>query len=193
MPAEIRHKIAAAATLKTFGRGELIASELSSPSQLILLLEGGVQICRRTDEGTRVVFRILRAPVALGFMLLSGQPHTADIVAADSVLVALVPVAMLRSVFEANPQLLYRVITRLTELVDALSGELMEQRTLPLADRLRVAILRNADERGELHLSHDELAELVGSTRANVTRALRQLADAGKIKVRRRVIRIEEA
>jgi len=69
-------------------------------------------------------------------------------------------------------------------------GELMEQRTLPLVERLRVVILRNADEHGELRLSHDELAELVGSTRANVTHALKQMAEAGQVRVQRRVIRI---
>lgn len=192
LPEAIRDRIADQAGFKTFARGAVIARELSSPDRFVLLLEGGVEICRSRDDGTRVVFRTLYPPAGGGYLLLSGQPHTADVVAAGPAQVALLPVAALRSVFDANPQLLYRTITRLAEFVDQLSEELMEQRTLPLVDRLRNAIYRNADRQGELRLSHEELAELVGSTRANVTRALKRLADAGTITTDRRVIRIVE-
>lgn len=190
LPEEIQDRIADQAFLKTFERGEVIARELSSPGQFILLLEGGVKICRDRDDGTRVVFRTLYPPAGVGYLLLSGQPHTADVVAMDSARVALLPAAALRSIFDANPQLLYRAITRLAELVDQLSEELMEQRSLPLLERLRNAILRSADQRGELRLSHEELAELVGASRANVTRALKRLAASGAITMDRRVIRI---
>lgn len=190
LPEETRNRIASAATSRRFARGELIARELSSPDHLILLLDGSAQVCRCRNDGTPVVFRILYPPVVVGLLLLSGQPHTADIVAAGPVLAAQLPVRIVRSVFDANRQLLYKVITQLAELVDALSGELIEQRSLPLVERLRTAIWRNADQRGELRLSHEELAGLVGATRANVTRALKQLEVSGQIEVGRRVIRI---
>jgi len=190
LPEETRSRIAAAATFRHFDRGELINRELSSPEHLTLLLEGSAQVCRSREDGTPVVFRILYPPAVVGFLLLSGQPHTADVVAAGPVLAAQLPVKTLRNIFDTNRELLYKVITRLAELVDALSGELMEQRSLPLVERLRSAIWRNADLRGELRLSHEELAGLVGATRANVTRALKQLEAAGQIQVERRVIRI---
>jgi hypothetical protein len=37
--------------------------------------------------------------------------------------------------FNANRELLYKVVTRLAELVDAPSGEPMEQRSIPLVER----------------------------------------------------------
>jgi hypothetical protein len=44
-------------------------------------------------------------------------------------------VATVRSMFNANRELLYKVVTRLAELVDAPSGEPMEQRSIPLVER----------------------------------------------------------
>lgn len=191
LPPEVRNEIVLSATFRTFRKGEVIAHELSKPSKFILLLEGSVEISRPLPDGNRTIFRTLHPPSGIGYLLLSGQAHTADVVAFDSALVALIPVSVLKRAFDKHTELLYKIISRMAGLVDELSSELIEQRTLSLRERLHAAISRNADARGELRMSHEELARLVGATRANVTRSLKALAGAGIITLGRQVIRVE--
>jgi CRP/FNR family cyclic AMP-dependent transcriptional regulator len=190
MPPETLERIASVASSRICQRGDILARELSASGHFILLLEGTLEISRRLQDGTRAVFRTLHPPAEVGYLLLSGQPHTADVVAAEPAAIALIPVPALKAEFDADPRLFLKAITRLAGLVDELSTELIELRTLPLQERLRAAILRNADDRGELRLSHEELAELVGATRSSVTRGLRELASCGVIALGRRVIRL---
>ena len=168
----------------------MIARELSKPSDLILLLEGSVEISRSLPDGNRTAFRTLHPPAGIGYLLLSGDPHTADVVAQDSALVALIPVTVLKRLFDGPPRLLYKVISRMAGLVDQLSSELIEQRTLPFRDRLQIVIRRNADTQGQLRMSHEQLAALVGATRANVSRTLKTLERAGVVSLHRQVIQV---
>jgi CRP-like cAMP-binding protein len=187
---EMRRKIAASADIRTFRRAEVLARELERSEHFLLLLEGGVEVCRYAHDGRRTVFRTLYPPAGIGYLLLSGEPHTAELVAAGNAMVALIPVAVMKELFAARPEILYKAIARLAELVDALSSELMEERTLPLLERVRRSIYRNADHRGTLSISHEELAQYVGASRANVSRMLKRLETDGVISLGRRAIRI---
>jgi len=189
---DLRERIASGATVRTYERSEVVARELEASKQFLLLLDGGVEICRHAEDGGKTVFRTVYPPTGIGYLLLSGEPHTADVVAADTALVALIPVALLKDVFGAQPAALYKVIARLAELVDALSGELLEHRSLPLLERVRRAIYRNADQYGRLQVSHEALAQYVGATRANVSRALKKLEAGGCISCGRRTIQINQ-
>jgi CRP/FNR family transcriptional regulator, cyclic AMP receptor protein len=190
LPEEVRRSISASAAFRTFQRGEVLAHELSTPSQMILLLRGSVEVSRLMEGGNRIVFRSLYPPSGIGYLRLAGQPHTADVVAADGTVVALIPLPVLKRLFDQHPELLYKVVAWQAGMVDELSSELIEQRTLSLRDRLEAAIRRNADTSGELRMSHEELAQLVGATRSNVTRALKELSESGGISMGRRVIRL---
>lgn len=176
--------------VRSYTQGEVVARELDVPDTFLLLLEGGVEVCRDSDDGKRTVFRTLYPPAGIGYSSLSGEPRTADLVATDNATIAHLPIKLLRSILDKRPDLLFKAISQLAGLVDELSTELMEQRELPVLERVRRAVYRNADHNGELRLSHEELSQFVGATRANVTRALEELESLGVITTGRRTIRI---
>ena len=193
LPLSLRARIAQAAVVKSFTRSAIVARELEKSDQFLLVLEGSVEICRYAEDGRKIIFRTVHPPAGIGYLLLSGEPHTAEIVARDGSSVALVPVALLRDILRSQPEVLFRTITRLAELVDTLSSEILEERTLPLLERVRRAIYRNADHEGILHMSHEELAQCVGATRANTSRAVKSLEASGAISLGRRLVRINRS
>jgi len=190
LPADLGVQVASRSEVRSYARGDVIARELDPSESFLLILDGSVEICRDSDEGERTVFRTLYPPAGIGYSFLAGQPHTAELVATDKTVLAHIPISYLKSIFGTRPDVLYKAISRLAELVDALSTELMEQRTLPVLERVRRAVYRNADQHGELRISHEELSHFVGATRANVTRALEKLEHSGVISMGRRTIRI---
>lgn len=189
LPPALQRKVAEASEVRVYRRSELVARELDRADRLVLVLEGSADICRHSEDGRRTIFRRMHPPAAIGYLLLAGEPHTADVVAGRSLRAALVPVAALREAFREHPAALYKALARLAELVDALSSEILEERTLPLVERVRRAILRNADQHGVLRMSHEELAECVGASRAAVSRAVKRLEAAGDVELGRREIR----
>jgi CRP-like cAMP-binding protein len=189
-PIDARRKIAAATIVRRYARSEVLARELDPSDQFLLILEGSLQICRYADDGRKTIYRNVYPPSGIGYLLLSGEPHTAEIVAGDKALVALIPVPLIKDLLNARPESLYRAIASLAELVDDLSSEILEERTLPLQERVRLAIYKNADQHGELRMSHEELAQQVGATRANVSRALKRLEASGTLSLGRRTINI---
>jgi CRP/FNR family transcriptional regulator len=190
LPLDARRKIVAAAIVRRYARSVVLARELEPSDQFLLILDGSLQVCRYSDDGRKTIYRNLYRPSGIGYLLLSGEPHTAAIVAGDKALVALIPVPLIKDLLNARPESLYRAIASLSELVDDLSSEILAERTLPLQERVRRAIYKNAGQHGELRMSHEELAQHVGATRANVSRALKRLEAAGTVSLRRRTILI---
>jgi CRP-like cAMP-binding protein len=190
LPPAVRRRVAAAASVRSFRRSQVVARELEPSSQFLLVLEGSAGICRYSEDGRKTIFRTVHPPAGIGYLLLCGEPHTAEVVAQDGLRIALIPTALLTEIFRSHPEALYKSVARLAELVDTLSSEILEERTLPLPERVRRAIYRNADAQGILRMSHEELAACVGATRANISRAVKQLEASGAVSLGRREIRI---
>lgn len=190
LSAQQLEQIARASRLKSFVEGQALAREWEHGDRFFVLVEGSVRVSRVNEEGDEVIYRVLHPPAGIGYLLLSNQPHTADVVAAAEAVVVSVPVAELRALFVEDPSLSFRAIADLAAIVDTLSTELLERQTVPLGERVRIAVLRHADSAGVLRVSHEELGRLVGATRANITRALRSLEENGELVVRRRFIQL---
>ena len=188
---ETQKAIARSSVVRRYERGQALAREMEESDRFILLLRGRVDICRNSEEGTLTTFRSLYPPAGIGYLLLSGQPHTADVIAGDTrVTTALIPVLLLRKLLSDRPEGLFRAVTSLAGLVDELSTEIIETRTLSLLQRVRLTLLRNADSDGEFRGSHEDLAAMIGASRAKVSRALTALESAGEVSLSRRCIRI---
>jgi CRP/FNR family transcriptional regulator len=87
----------------------------------------------------------------------------------------LVPAAALRAVIQANPDVVLGALAQLGETISKLSDELEEMRYLDLDERLSRVIARRAHGLREIRTTHEELAQQVGATRENVSRALKRL------------------
>lgn len=190
LPDESIKRVRRAVTTRSYRRGEVILRDLEHSAHFTVIVSGSVEIRRDTDAGERTAYRVLHPPAAIGYSFLAGQPATADVVAAEDIEVAEIPLELLKREVASRPEAAAKAIAELAGLVDALSTELLEQRTLPVAERVRSAVYRNAGPDGVLRLSHEDLAHHVGCTRANVTRALNDMKDAGEIEINRRTVRL---
>jgi CRP-like cAMP-binding protein len=101
--------------------------------------------------------------------------HSADLVGGEKSAVMLIPAAALRAVIQANPDVVLGALAQLGETISKLSDELEEMRYLELDERLSRVIARRAHGLREIRTTHEELAQQVGATRENVSRALKRL------------------
>ena len=189
LPEAEMSKLTAAIRVRKYSEQEAVIRRSEISEYFMIILSGSVEISRTTLDGYKTVFRRLHAPSAIGYSLLAEKyPNCSDIIADEQTLLALIPLGIIQDIFRRNPHLSFNAISHLAQLVNTLSTELMEQRTLSLKERVIRTIKRNCDEHGELLISHEELARMVGATRANVSRALKSLERESKIKLNRKKI-----
>ena len=171
--------------VQKYDKDEIIVQEDDFPDFFLIILSGSVEISRHSAEGIKTVFRRLYPPSSIGYCLLAGKAHSADIIASEPSMLALIPTSTIKHIFNQNPELNFKAIDRLSTLVNTLSTELIEIKTMSLEERVLCTIKRNANNRDELEISHDDLAHIVGASRANVSRALKKLESKKSIQLDR--------
>lgn len=181
--------VSSAVRVRKYQKSETVIRRSEESKFFMIILSGSVEISRTTMDGYKTVFRHFYPPSAIGYSILAGkQPNSADIIATETTLIALVPLHIIQDMFRKNADLSFSVISHFAHLVNSLSTELLEQRTLSLKERVFRTIQRDCNEQGEMNISHEELAQMVGASRANVSRVLKNLENESKIRLDRRKI-----
>ena len=178
------------ASIKRFETNNILAADGSSPANMMMILSGSVNIRKNNPDAKETVMRRLGPPTVFGYCLLSGQHYTADIVAADTVISALFPLEQTKGILIRYPETLLTVIGHLSTLVESLSQERIELKNIPLKQRIQRVLKEICDSNGICHVSHEELGLMAGGSRANVSRALKELEQAGRLVLGRRKIQV---
>ncbi len=101
-----------------------------------------------------------------------------------------IPSAVFRALFEAERAVRDFTVNILSRRVFDLMVSLEETALFPLEDRLKNFLVRAANERGEVELTHEKIAASLGTSREVVSRKLKQFSKAGFIRTRRGCIEL---
>lgn len=184
--------IAAASRRLTLARGASLWRRGDRADAVAVIVRGRIDVVRDTASGKRMILRSLGPGASVGFSTLGGAAHTADLVAAESATVLVMPGSALRDAIRRDPALALRALAELGETIGRLTDEMEELRFHDLDERLAHLLRRRARGLRELATTHDELAQQAGATRENVSRALKRMERQGKIVCRRGRIEIRD-
>ena len=166
-------------------RGEPLWLSGSTPDALALVLRGRLDIARLDGRGERILLNVLEAGALVGLSVMAGHPHSADVVAATKSRVLVIPGAALRDLIAQAPRVALLMVAHLGELLHQATDELEALRGADLSWRVYRRLVRLARGRREIHFTHEELAQQVGATRANVSRVLKRFEREGALRCRR--------
>ena len=184
--------IAQSAQMKEVSAGSLLISPNQANEVLFILKKGRVRLYRLAPDGRSLTTAIIEPGQIFGEMLAMGQ-HLDDTYA--EALDASVVCIMSRS--DVNGLLLAdsRVAARIAEVLGA--------RVLDLERRLGDTVLMSVPARiasalatlarvdgGEVRLTHEQLADLVGTTRETTTKVLGDLRQRELVRLRRGRIQV---
>lgn len=179
---------------KTFWRGMTIYSLEEPAAHLYVVLKGRVKILRTSADGEQKIVSIRYGGDIFGELALacgSTESRRSDeAVALDTTRVALVRIGDFWNVARRDPALMQNAIQYITR---QLAGAYRQIESLVFENnhtRLARALLDLADEasrHGEssVRLTHEELAELIGSTREVVTGMMIEFRQRGLIDYKR--------
>ncbi len=180
-----------AGTRITYGRGEVIYRQGEPARHIFLLLDGEAQSTLLNFAGNETLLRIHLPGSILGLTALASVPwRDATAKAIQPSLLAKVSAEQVKELILADPglglSLIHLLVDRMRDFhfrvgeLQALSVEQRLARVL-LAVSRREREVETGDQRPEIHLTHEELAQLVGSRRQTITGILGRFMQAGYI------------
>lgn len=194
LPDEKLQALARECAWRTCAGGQLIISREARGHEVFLLVAGRARVTTYTSAGRQVTFRDFGPGEFFGEVAaLDGAPRSADVLALDDAVVAIIPPDVFRRLLREAPEVAERVQRRLVDLVRELSDRIVELSTLTVQRRVCAELLRLARETGAkgntVRLAppphHAELASRIGTYREQVTRELTAMVRAGVLRKER--------
>lgn len=184
-------------TMSTVPRGRVFYRPEEPGEVLFILKEGRVQLYRISPEGKKLVITTLGPHTLFGEMALLGtKMHNTFAEAIDDCLICVMSRTDLERLILNKPQVALRILDitgkRLREAEERLEN--MAFKGIPA--RLASLLLRLSDEQGSdeiTGLTHQDLAESVGTYRETATQVLNDLKSQGLIDIGRKRIKILDA
>ncbi|MDD2857184.1 MAG: Crp/Fnr family transcriptional regulator [Candidatus Nanopelagicales bacterium] len=184
--------IAASTQMKDVLAGTLLISPNETNEVLFILKAGRVRLYRLAADGRSLTTAIIEPGQIFGQMLPMGQQLD------DTYAEALEPsLVCIMSRSDVNERLLSdpRVAARVAEVLGArvleLERRLGDTVLMSVPARIASALATLArDNGGEVRLTHEQLADLVGTTRETTTKVLGDLRQRGLVRLRRGRIQV---
>lgn len=183
---------------KLYEKGEVIFFENDSVKKLYLLINGKVKLSMLSAEGKEKVLTILQEGDIFGELsLFDEDPHplTAEVV--DDARLLIIPWKEMEKMIQNRPSLAIKIIEALSKKTRLLTSQVRELVFQDAAGRLASLISRLAEDFGreieegtviDLVLTHQEIANLIGSSRVTVTKLINKFIDEGMITIKKRKI-----
>lgn len=181
-------------TMSTVSKGKVFYRPEEPGEVLFILKEGQVQLYRISPEGKKLVITTLGSHTLFGEMaLLGAKMHNTFAEAVEDCLICVMSRTDLERLILSKPQVALRVLEitgkRLREAEERLEN--MAFKGIPA--RLASLLLSLSHERGTQEISgltHQDLAESVGTYRETATQVLNDLKSQGLIEIGRKRIKI---
>lgn len=184
-------------TMSTVTRGRVFYRPEEPGEVLFILKEGRVQLYRISPEGKKLVITTLGPHTLFGEMALLGtKMHNTFAEAMEDCLICVMSRTDLERLILSKPQVALRILEitgkRLREAEERLEN--MAFKGIPA--RLASLLLRLSEEQDSnqiIGMTHQDLAESVGTYRETATQVLNDLKSQGYIEIgRKRIIVLDE-
>ena len=184
-------KVAPLISVNTFERGQLIIHYGEPAEELFFVQKGLVRVYRLNESGTQVVLALLNQGDFFGEMgLFTDSVRTAWIEAVTKVKAYRMHKNDFRNLLLTSPGLCWRMLSVLSQRLAKMDEQMESFVCLSVEERLLGALFSLAKELGQndgdgwmlpSYLTHELLAELIGTSRETVTRALGRLEKKGQL------------
>ncbi|MFW5998197.1 MAG: Crp/Fnr family transcriptional regulator [bacterium] len=187
---------------RKYNKGEIIFFEDDSEKKLYFLTEGKVKLTMMSPEGKEKVLTILQEGDIFGeISLFDEDPHPLSAEVQEECKLLIVSWKDLESVILNNPSLALKLITALAKKTRLLASQVRELVFHDAEGRLAALLNRFSRQFGfetekgtiiEVILTHQEIANLLGTSRVTVTKLMNKFIKNGIIKIKERKIVIQD-
>lgn len=193
LPARDRERIARQLSVGAYAAGHIFYAPEDPAEQVFVLQRGRVRLYKLSPEGRALTLLVLEPPAIFGDMALADAArHDSFAEAMSDCTVGTLGRDALRAVLSANPALTLRLMAVLSRRLRAMERKLADIAFKSVPQRLAGVLLSLVDDQpgaqsagtpAVLRYTHQQLAEMIGSYRETVTKAIGEFREAGLIRV----------
>ena len=184
-------KISRLCTEKRFPRGATIFSAGDHSDSVYILKSGLVKLISLSETGRETIVHILKPDEVFGELLLSEEERVFTAMAIEDALVTIVSRKQFSKLLSVVPTVALNFIRVLSKRLAKVEKGLAESSHTWSYHRLAKVLLQLSEKYGEevptgtlvkLRLTHEDLANLIGTTRETVTTQLNRFSRMGLLK-----------
>lgn len=173
-----RLRLARAGAPHVLAAGETLAHAGDEGDAVFIILEGAIEVLRRSRGGRDVHLAELGPGAIVGEMAaLDGGPRSADLVAAHRSRLWRMPRSALLEVLEEEPKCAIDLMAELARRLRDTNAALEAVELLDLAGRLAQLLMNERNHHDLVSLTQTEIARRLGVSREKVNRRLHQWAE----------------
>ncbi len=184
-------KITSLCTEKWYSRGVTIFREGESSDSLYVLKKGMVRLISLSDQGRETILHILKPDELFGELLLSEEKRAFTAIATEDSLVTIISQESFVELLSAVPAVALNFIRLLSKRLATVDRGLAEFSHTWSYHRLARVLLQLSEKYGQqvpggtlisVRLTHEDLANLIGTSRETVTTQLSKFTRMGLLK-----------
>ncbi|MCD8478619.1 MAG: Crp/Fnr family transcriptional regulator [Epsilonproteobacteria bacterium] len=199
---ELQEDIARFGRVSFVKKGEVLMRPEECLEHFFVLLEGRVKVSQINFENGKeqILYLLSKGDMYDVVSLLDGKAHENMAMALDDVKLLVFPIELFREWIETKPsfnKLFFPYVAKQLREMENLASDLSLYDT---TTRLVKLIAKNIEKEGDKqtlklinNLSHDELANLIGTVRKVLNRNLQSLKKEGLIDIKRKEIYIKDS
>lgn len=185
LPAEAQAALVASSRARAFAEGAIIQQRGEEAGGFYLIEGGSVAVGQFLSSGEFRSIALLGPGDSWGELAMFAQrPRVVDAIARAPSLVRFIPTATFDRVLAGNPQVMRELLgalsSQLQEVLDVMAG-IRRGSARPRVAAILATLTRDASMIANIAITQQELAELLGLTRATVNSVLSELEGAGII------------
>lgn len=184
--------------VKNYRKNQVIFLEEETGNYMYIVLAGKVKVTKTTASGKETILAIHQMGDFFGEMaLLDGKTSPATVSAMEDCRIAAVHHSDFQRQLMSNEKVVRQIIQVLCSRLRQVWGQVQQLSYSTADDRIKAGILQLSKKHGvqdargiiiDLKITHQELAEMVGTSRETVTRTLARLQQMGILDLENRRI-----
>lgn len=183
---EIKERLREYGITKTFHEGDAILNENAYIKAIPIVTSGSVKVMRTDDEGREILLYYINTGESCIMSFLGGMHHNTSkvkVVAEEETEILFIPIEKVSFLIKEYPEwldyifrLYHKRFEELLEVVNAVAFKKMDERLLDLIKKKVELTKSNA-----LNITHEQLANELGTARVVVSRLLKQMETNGLV------------
>jgi CRP/FNR family cyclic AMP-dependent transcriptional regulator len=184
------------AVKKTFPSHTILLTEGDKTDSLYVICSGKVKVEISDEHGKEVILTMLGPGEYFGEMaLLDGKPRSASVVTREPTEILIISRNDFRNILISNPDAVFNLLRGLLKRLREANEKIESLALMDVYGRVAKLFVQLAKPKGPKlvigeKLTHQEIANMIGSSREMVSRILKELVTGGYITVERKVITI---
>ena len=190
---ELIEKLQQNSMRKTYEAGSIILNENASIHAIPIVAKGVLKVIRTEEDGREILLYYIKAGESCIMSFLGGMHHETSKVKAEveeDAEILFLPMDKVSLFIKEHPEwldyifrLYHKRFEELLEIVNAIAFKKVDERLLTLLQK-KVDLTQSTT----IHITHEQLANELGTNRVVVSRLLKQLEEEGRVQLGRNKI-----